>query len=57
MNLRRVVTQKFGWDIGQSPSKQALQELKKQAATLSDFMPMCVGCKARKQPVLFNEEK
>lgn len=45
--LRKHVTSKFGWDICQQPSKKQVQEVKDRADKLSDFMPMCVGCKSR----------
>lgn len=48
-NLRKTVVRKFGWDIGQNPNKQMLAELKGQADLISDFLPMCVGCKAKQQ--------
>ena len=46
-NLRRYCTEKFGWDISQNPDKKRLAEIKAAAQQLSEFMPMCVGCKAR----------
>jgi 3'-phosphoadenosine 5'-phosphosulfate sulfotransferase (PAPS reductase)/FAD synthetase len=50
--LRKAALQKFGWDIGQNPSKKRLEEIKAATQKTSDFMPMCVGCKA-KQSTLF----
>lgn len=45
--IRKYCIQKFGWDISQNPNKKRLEEIKAEAAKLSEFMPMCVGCKAR----------
>jgi hypothetical protein len=44
--LRKFAIGKFGWDIGQNPDKKMLEEIKQQNKKTSDFMPMCVGCKA-----------
>jgi 3'-phosphoadenosine 5'-phosphosulfate sulfotransferase (PAPS reductase)/FAD synthetase len=51
-SLRQNVVRKFGWDICQQPSKKQVQEVKDSASNLSEFMPMCVGCKS-KQNKLF----
>lgn len=48
-NLRKQAISKFGWDITQNPKKEVLAEIKKQAQQISDFMPMCVGCKVRQK--------
>lgn len=45
--LRQYAISKFGWDIWQAPTKAVLAEIKDQAAKVPDYMPMCVGCKAR----------
>jgi 3'-phosphoadenosine 5'-phosphosulfate sulfotransferase (PAPS reductase)/FAD synthetase len=52
-DLRKYCIQKFGWDIGQNPKKELIDEIKQRTKKMSDFMPMCVGCKA-KQGKLFN---
>jgi 3'-phosphoadenosine 5'-phosphosulfate sulfotransferase (PAPS reductase)/FAD synthetase len=46
-SLRKEIIAKFGWDIGQNPQKDRLEAIKAEASKLSDYMPMCVGCKAR----------
>lgn len=45
--LRKTVVAKHGWDIGQTPDKKVLADIKTANILLSDNMPMCVGCKAR----------
>jgi 3'-phosphoadenosine 5'-phosphosulfate sulfotransferase (PAPS reductase)/FAD synthetase len=52
--LRREITRQHGWDINQNPSKERMKEIKQQIAAQSDFMPMCVGCKAVKYKTLFD---
>lgn len=47
--LRKEITAKFGWDIWQNPKKDQLAEVKRISQELSDFMPMCVGCKHNDQ--------
>ena len=44
--IRKEVTRKFGWDISQNPNKKVLAQMKIEAAKLTEFMPMCTGCKA-----------
>lgn len=56
MDLRREITRKWGWDINQNPSKERMKEMKALLANQSDFMPMCVGCKAIKQKSLFDNQ-
>lgn len=55
IRLRKTVVQKFGWDIGQQPNKKMIEEIKAANKTFSDFMPMCVGCKANKNYSLFDQ--
>lgn len=45
--LRKYAVEKFGWDIHQNPDKKRLAEIKAEAQKIEDYMPMCVGCKAR----------
>lgn len=51
--LRKYAIEKFGWDIGQNPDKKRLAEIKAATAAMDQYMPMCVGCKAR-QSVMFD---
>jgi hypothetical protein len=53
--LRKEITLKFGWDIGQNPNKKALEAIKAEAQKLTEFMPMCIGCKAN-QYKLFHHD-
>lgn len=53
--LRKYAVEKFGWDVWQSPTRDAIAEMKAVTDTLTEDMPMCVGCKARIQYRLFNE--
>ena len=56
-DIRNEVTRKFGWDINQSPNKKTLAAMKAEAVNISEFMPMCVGCKSKNtQKGLFSEE-
>lgn len=51
LNLRREITRKFGWDINQNPNKETLKLMKQEAQKLSDFMPMCIGCKTKQYKI------
>ncbi len=41
--LDKFITKKFGWGWGMSASKKMIQDTK----DVSDFMPMCIGCKTK----------
>lgn len=45
--IRKYCIEKFGWDIGQNPDKERLKQMKQEVEAMEEFMPMCVGCKAR----------
>lgn len=49
--LRNEVTRKFGWDINQNPNKATLAAIKAEAAKMPEFMPMCVGCKSKRNKI------
>lgn len=51
-DIRKFCISKFGWDIGQNPSKKRLAELKQESCNISDDMPMCVGCKSRQNKLM-----
>lgn len=51
--IRKYCIAKFGWDIGQNPSKKAIEEIAQANKKSDDFMPMCTGCKYNPNLSLF----